>query len=164
MRCAAILLALLVAACGNAEAPRPAEPPARPKAAEVDPVPPSPPVITTAPPTKAEIQARYTPHLAQRLETGDAAEGVTQAMAACFGQELGQQDAALNAEYRRIQRLLPQTEKARLRADELAWITRRNETCAAQRQGGTIDQINVLSCLLDQTVGRTIDLERMGVR
>lgn len=163
MRSCVLLLALLLVACGDANAPRPADPQLKPRNRS-GPTPPLPLVITTPPPTKAEIEGRYTPHLKACLETGDAARGVTLAMAGCLGQELGLQDGALNAEYRRIMRLLPKPRQDRLRADELAWITRRNETCAAQRQRGTIDQINVLYCLLEQTVGRTIDLERMAVR
>jgi uncharacterized protein YecT (DUF1311 family) len=161
----AVLLAL--AACDRAQPP--ADPTASAAAVTKPAAPQEPPEVPIVPPgavpTDAEVEARYTPHYDQCQSTGDAADGVTTAIAACIADELRLQDGALNAEYQRIIRLPPAERAERLRETQRAWIAARDRECAAEaRTGGTIDRINGPSCLLDETIRRTITLERMGVR
>lgn len=166
MRLLALVAVLALCACDRGQPPEaPAEPAAVSKPAP-PPEPPEAPIVPPgSPPTHAEVEARYTPHYGQCQSTGDAADGVTTAIAACIADELRLQDGALNAEYQRILRLLPADRAGRLRETERAWIVSRDRDCAAEaRTGGTIDRINGPSCLLDETIRRTIILERMGVR
>jgi uncharacterized protein YecT (DUF1311 family) len=165
----------LVALLALTACDKPATPPAKvpEPSASVAPAP-TPPAVqpqvsippTAAPePTTAEIEARYTPHYDHCLNTGDAAEGVTPAMAGCVVEELSLQDGALNAEYQRVMRLLAEPQRTALRDAQRQWIADRDQSCAeAANSGGTIDMIERPACHLSETVKRTIELERMGVR
>jgi len=165
------LVALLaLAACNQPAVPsaKAPEPPATAAPAPATPaVQPQVPIPrTSAPePTAAEIEARYTPHYDRCLNTGDAAKGVTPAMAGCVNDELRLQDGALNAEYQRVMRILGEPQRTALRDAQRRWIANRDQSCAeAANSGGTIDMIERPACHLSETVKRTIELERMGVR
>jgi uncharacterized protein YecT (DUF1311 family) len=166
----ALVAALAVVACGPTQpAAPPAEPAADSKPAPPPREPPERPEVPIAPPgaaaTDAEVEARYTPRYVQCQSSGQAADGVMTAIAACIADELRLQDGALNAEYQRIIALLPADRAQKLRETQRAWIVSRDRECAAEaRTGGTIDRINGPACLLDETIRRTIALERMGVR
>lgn len=167
MRGLALVATLALVACGPSQ---PAAPPAEPAVDSKPAAPPrEPPEVPIAPPgaaaTDAEVEARYTPRYVQCQSSGQAADGVMTAIAACIADELRLQDGNLNAEYQRIIGLLPADRAQKLRETQRAWIVSRDRGCAAEaRTGGTIDRINGPSCLLDETIRRTIALERMGVR
>ncbi|MDY6922499.1 MAG: lysozyme inhibitor LprI family protein [Pseudomonadota bacterium] len=106
--------------------------------------------------------AARTPELSRCLETGAAAKGVSVAMGGCFNAELQLQDARLNAAYSRAMARLDAAGQARLRREERAWIRQRDEGCAQAATGGTIDQVEIPACLLDETVRRRLELEAIG--
>lgn len=113
-------------------------------------------------PADERVRAEITPMLSACLETGDAARGVSVAMGTCFNQELGRQDARLNAAYQAAMARLGTTGKTWLRAEERKWIAERDADCQAQRTGGTIDMVEVPSCLVDETIRRRLQLEAMA--
>lgn len=104
------------------------------------------------------------------MTSGDAAQGLTMAMALCTSQEIDRQDTALNAAY---QRLITQraefddefgasTEEL-LREAQRAWVTWRDANCLSKAQtGGSMDRLIYPGCMLDMTVHRTLELEEMA--
>jgi uncharacterized protein YecT (DUF1311 family) len=102
----------------------------------------------------------YSPQYARCLATGDAAKGVTPAMAGCVNEELRKQDARLNAAYASAMKALSPQAQAKLRAEQRAWIKRRDASCEKGLSGGTLDMIERPSCHLDMTAKRAAELER----
>lgn len=131
--------------------------PVRPAATAARPVGTRPLVITAA-----RVEAEKSPELERCLDSGQAAEGVTTAMAACITAELQAQDARLNAAYGQAMAGLDDAGKTRLRAEERAWIRERDAGCNASATGGTIDRIGIPGCLLDETIRRRLSLESMA--
>lgn len=153
------LVALLaLAAC---ERPEPGKAPEAPAPTQESAQAPS-----TAPagdPAAAAFEARYTPTYNSCLNSGEAAAGVTAAMAECIAAELKVQDDKLNFQYAAAMHRLPADEGVKLRDVQRQWIKDRDAKCrAAANSGGTIDRLNGPSCLLDETILRTMDLERLG--
>ena len=163
-------LALLLTACGKAEpdvpnqvtplAPLPklSEPTAEPTPAPAE-LTPTPTPVTLS---QAELEAQYSPTFNRCVETGDAARGVTPAMAACVQAELKEQDDRLNAAYRSAMAKRGPAEQARLRVEERAWIKQRDAECDAQATGGTIDRVEIPMCLLNETIRRRVILQPMA--
>lgn len=80
----------------------------------------------------------------------------------CYGQEFTRQDAALNRAWRAARARV----KARtlLLAAQRSWIARRDLFCksrADKYQGGTIMPVIYASCRVEQTIRRTMWLERL---
>jgi uncharacterized protein YecT (DUF1311 family) len=97
------------------------------------------------------------------MSSGEAAQGVTVAMADCTSAEIEVQDAKLNAAYQQVMRGLEEGSRQKLRDAQRAWIKFRDTKCAAEaNSGGTMDILNSGGCILDATVRRTIELEAMG--
>ncbi len=112
--------------------------------------------------TRAEVEAAYTPAFDRCMTRGDAARGVTAGIMDCTGAENRQQDTRLNQTYRTVMARLNPTQKAVLRRSELDWIRRRNGQChdaAADAGGGSASGIVYSSCVLDETVKRTLWLK-----
>lgn len=173
-----LTLAALVAACGDPapdEASGRTAPPSaatgltEPDAADAPqpetPAPMPPPSASAGAPaaalvvTRAQIAAERSAQLETCLASGDAARGATPAMAACIEAELQAQDARLNAAYRAAMERLEPAGQNRLRAEERAWIRQRDAGCREQATGGTIDRIQIPSCVLDETIRRRLVLE-----
>lgn len=112
--------------------------------------------------TEADVEAQLSPALKACLNSGDAAKGVSLAMGACVRDELAVQDARLNAAYKSAMAKRGPVEQATLRAEERAWIQRRDAECEEQRTGGTIDMVEVPMCVLHETVRRRITLQPMA--
>ncbi|WP_374471377.1 lysozyme inhibitor LprI family protein, partial [Phenylobacterium sp.] len=112
---------------------------------------------------EAEIdpESEYSPAYAACLDSGDAARGVTPAMAACVHEELSRQDARLNAAYQAAMAARDQPRREGLRAEQRAWIARRDSECREGLSGGTIDRIELPGCHLAMTTVRAVELERM---
>ncbi len=177
MRLSIPLLLLFIAACdrggtptidahdGNAEIVGNASPgPAANGAGAEEARPPQEP-LAAAPAlalSDEQIRAQYTPALDACLNMGDAAKGVSVAMGGCFNAELKVQDDRLNAAYRSALAKRDPAGQAQLRAEERAWIKRRDAECRAIAVGGTIDMVEVPSCLLNETVRRRIALQPMA--
>lgn len=120
-------------------------------------------MAAAAPQTDAEVEKRYSAAFNTCLETGDAARGVTPAMAECIDAELDRQDARLNQAYKMVMGRLPQKRKTALRASQRKWIRTRDATCQRAYDaagGGTASGLEKLGCLTSETIKRTMFLER----
>lgn len=82
----------------------------------------------------------------------------------CNGDEMNRQDAALNSVWKvTFARLDPACQIA-LRGAERQWIKDRQSHCLLQSkeaEGGTLEAILYSSCMIDQTIRRTIWLEHL---
>ncbi|MGR6330240.1 lysozyme inhibitor LprI family protein [Sphingomonas sp. XXL09] len=108
------------------------------------------------------LLAASSPQLDRCLNSGEAARGVTPAMAACFGADYRRADARLNATYRATLRRLPPARQAALRQAQRGWIARRDAACPLQTGDGvgTIERLNHPACLTRETDRRTAWLAR----
>ena len=112
--------------------------------------------------TQAQIEEQYSPAYDTCLETGDAAKGVTPAMAQCIADEIKVQDERLNAAYRSAMDKRDEAGKLALRDEERAWIKARDAKCDALAQGGSIDRIQIPGCVLNETIRRRVKLQPMA--
>lgn len=158
---------LVLAACGPAQSDAPKAAAPEPETAQ-GPAPltpsgsqPAAPPGDTADVAPIDPEKEYSAAYSACLETGDAANGVTPAMAACVHEELARQDDRLNAAYQSAMSRLPAPEQASLRQAQRAWIKTRDASCLEGLTGGTIDQIEVPGCHLSMTAVRAVELERM---
>lgn len=121
------------------------------------------PIVTQAPLviTDGQITAEQSAGMTTCLNTGDAARGITTAMASCIQIELKMQDARLNSAYRAAMARRDAPGQARLRSEERAWIRQRDEGCQESATGGTIDQLEIPSCVLSETIRRRLVLESL---
>lgn len=111
----------------------------------------------------ADAAARaYSQAYARCLRVGDAAKGVSVAMASCANLELGRQDKRLNAAYAAVMGRLSPTARESLRVQQRAWIKRRDTECQEGLTGGTIDMVERAECHLERTASRADELQRMG--
>lgn len=120
-------------------------------------------MAAAAPQTDAEVEKRYSAAFNTCIGTGDAARGVTPAMAECMGAELDRQDARLNQAYKMVMGRSPQKRKTALRTSQRKWIKTRDATCQQAYDaagGGTASGLEKLGCLTSETIKRTIFLER----
>jgi len=112
--------------------------------------------------TAEQVIARQSKTFRQCMKIGDAARGVTVGILDCNGAELDRQDARLNRLYNAIMARSNPRQKAKLRTLERRWIDERDAHCkreSAPEEGGTLASIIYSSCILDQTIKRTIWLE-----
>lgn len=102
------------------------------------------------------------PQLDRCLDSGAAARGNNQAMAACFAADHKRADDRLNRAYRAALRRLPASRRAALRTSERAWIRQRDATCARTLgpDKGLIQRVNYPACLTRETDRRTAWLAR----
>lgn len=107
-------------------------------------------------------ETEYSPAYARCLNSGDAAKGVTVAMATCTNLEWRKQDDRLNAAYKAAMANRSAKQKTSLRNTQRAWIRNRDAECAKNLTGGTIDMIERASCHLSLTTIRAVELERMA--
>ncbi|MBW6526459.1 DUF1311 domain-containing protein [Sphingomonas sp. RHCKR7] len=97
------------------------------------------------------------------LNSGEAAAGVTPAMAACFVADYQRADAQLNEVYRATMKRLPRSRQAALRTSQRAWIAERDRACPIDDTPGTgtIETLNHPGCLTKVTERRTAWLRRV---
>lgn len=112
--------------------------------------------------SKEQVEAQYTPAFKACMESGDAAKGVTVAMADCVAAELKIQDERLNGAYKSAMGKRDAAGQAVLRDEERAWIKTRDATCDALAAGGSIDAIVIPNCVLDETIRRRAALQPMA--
>lgn len=113
--------------------------------------------------TDSQVDARYTAAFKTCMKTGDAAGGVTSAMMSCLGEENMRQDARLNGAYKAAMQRLNAAQKTQLRNAERAWIGQRARRCDSAQQeagGGSASGLVYSNCFLDETIRRTIWLQR----
>lgn len=116
-------------------------------------------VTPTAAQTQSQIEKRYTRDYNQCM---DAAEGVTVEMMDCIGAEIDRQDARLNQAYVMVMRPLSRAKKDQLRGLQRSWIRQRDARCSRASNdagGGSLSGVVYASCILDETIKRTIFLE-----
>jgi uncharacterized protein YecT (DUF1311 family) len=107
-----------------------------------------------------DAEKQYSAEYAQCLRSGDAAKGVTVAMAGCVNAEYGKQDARLNAAYAAaMEKRSPQAREA-LRTEQRAWIKRRDASCEKGLSGGTLDMVERPGCRMAMTATRAVELEQ----
>lgn len=90
------------------------------------------------------------------LNSGEALQGITSAMAACYGDDYKRADLTLNKEYRSLLERLSVSRQAALRTSQRAWIIARDKVCPLDEEpgAGTIEQLNHPACLAEQTKRR----------
>ena len=111
--------------------------------------------------TDGKVRAEQSAGMTTCLNTGDAAKGITTAMASCIQSELKTQDARLNSAYRAAMARRDAPGQARLRSEERTWIRQRDQGCQESATGGTIDQLEIPSCVLSETIRRRLVLEAL---
>lgn len=90
----------------------------------------------------------------------DASGGVTVEMLDCNGAELDMQDARLNQAYRMVMARLAPAQKTHLRTLQRKWLVTRERRCSFPEETGTLGTVMRSGCFLDETIARTIWLER----
>ena len=93
----------------------------------------------------------------------ERAGGVTVGMRACMSDEHERWDKRLNGAYRRLLATRPPPARARLRAEERAWLASRDRACAHAgdaEAGGTLQAVEIDACALERTQRRAAALER----
>lgn len=119
--------------------------------------PPAPAVTGALAPRRAD-PGGYSAEFQACMAAGQAAQGVTWAILDCHGEELRNQDVALNRTYREALERLTADQGVALRADERLWIKDRDTRCEHRRTaegGDTLSTIVYAQCVLDETVKRT---------
>lgn len=113
--------------------------------------------------TQSPVEKRYSATFNGCMASGDAAQGITTGILDCYSPEITAQDARLNQAYKMVMARLNAARKATLRNSERAWIRTRDAQCSKamdQYEGGSMGRIALASCMLDETIKRTIWLER----
>jgi uncharacterized protein YecT (DUF1311 family) len=93
----------------------------------------------------------------------DATRGELPPMFACSDAEYEIQNAKLNQAYRMVMKRLPQARRTILRASQRSWIRTRDAACQRawdDAGGGQVSELERKSCMLRQTIARTVWLER----
>ncbi len=106
------------------------------------------------------VQMRYTSTYTACLNSSDGM--TTYGMQACGNAEYVVQDARLNQAYKMVMARQRPSGKIRLRVLQRSWIERRDSRCATERaewDGGSGAGFAWRSCMIDQTIERTIWLE-----
>lgn len=121
------------------------------------------PILTLADPAPShpEIDARYSSLYRRCLARRDLN---TILHDQCNAQEMKRQDAQLNATWAVTFKRLPSARQTALRSAERAWIADRQKHCLLQSkeaEGGTLEAIEYSSCMIDETIRRTIWLEKL---
>ena len=108
-----------------------------------------------------EIDARYSP----RYHTCHSAPGATTySIDICDAAEMALQDAALNKQWAWTLAAISAGRVPALRVAERAWIRWRSARCDAEAQqyaGGTIMPLIYGGCMIDETIRRTLWLEKL---
>ena len=115
--------------------------------------------------SQSQIEARYSAAYNHCMASGEAAQGVDPAMQDCTRQEIDRQNDRLNQTYKTLMARLNAAQKATLRATERAWIGKRDARCrqeSAPEEGGTMANLIYSGCILDETIKRTVWLEKYG--
>jgi uncharacterized protein YecT (DUF1311 family) len=91
----------------------------------------------------------------------DAAGGSTMPMRDCINDEYTAWDASLNKVYQALMASRSDVAKTQLRDDERAWLRRTKTKCdhaGDDDAGGTLQQVDIDVCNLEETVLRTVYL------
>jgi uncharacterized protein YecT (DUF1311 family) len=93
----------------------------------------------------------------------DMSGGVTANMVECTQNELVVWDKKLNAAYSSTMKTLSPFQKKKLVDAQRLWILFRDASCAfyTNPEGGTLQQVQYIDCLLTATKTRAIDVEAL---
>lgn len=115
-------------------------------------------------PLDPAVEGRYTSAFAACQNTAQT----TSDNAACFVDEFSRQDKALNKAWQSVFPSIPAQQRPLLRSAQRRWIAERDPFCRKQSNGfsgGTIVPVIYVSCRAEQTIRRTLWLEKlMGAR
>jgi uncharacterized protein YecT (DUF1311 family) len=125
-------------------------------------------VLALSTPVQASGQSSLDLEVDRRLSAvyrrcSEAAGGYTRQILACDSAETAKQDRSLNWTYQKVMKRLSRPERAKLRGLERAWIARHDSDCfrsSGGKWGGTRGSIEYSGCILEETIKRTIWLER----
>jgi uncharacterized protein YecT (DUF1311 family) len=113
---------------------------------------PTTPAAATTPstaPTSSTSSLHYVKIVEPFSKPGPCKEdGNTLEMTACLLKQVQTADQRVDALQRKRFEQADPADQAGLLADDAKWLKQRHTTCAADRTGGTIDQINAAGCLL----------------
>lgn len=107
------------------------------------------------------VEARYTSAFAACQKKAQ----FTTDSADCFVAEFARQDAALNRAWRAVFPRIASARQSMLRAAQRRWIAARDPFCRKQSDGfsgGTIAPVIYVSCRVEQTIRRTLWLEKLA--
>ena len=83
----------------------------------------------------------------------------TLAIAACYENKTETWDAEIDVTQQGRYQTASAAQQAAINSDDSAWLAARQAVCAtAYQTGGTIDQINIAACLLDESTARLLGL------
>lgn len=91
----------------------------------------------------------------------DQSAGITAHVTECIGAETARQDRFLNAIYKQLIGRVDQDQTDLLRSAQRAWLSFRDDNCGLYYQwtGGTMDNINGASCVLEMTATRAVEIK-----
>lgn len=108
---------------------------------------------------KADIEKRYSVIYTDCVQKS----GATEDYLGCISGELNWQTKYLDRRLADLKAALTPAQWARLEASQRAWTQYRDKWCAAHDDTaawGAASRIEAAQCVVDQTIARTIDLER----
>jgi uncharacterized protein YecT (DUF1311 family) len=112
-------------------------------------------------PLDPKVEGRYTTAFAACQKTAQT----TSDNADCFVAEFGRQDAALNHAWQAVFPSIPAQQRPLLRAAQRRWLAARDPFCRKESggfSGGTIAPVIYVSCRTEQTIRRTLWLEKLA--
>lgn len=92
---------------------------------------------------------------------GDEANSPTALMEACYDRESTVWDERLNEHYKKLMAALDDDRKAKLKAQQKAWIALREQTCEMEASfwdGGTGGNVASTACFMRETAHRALTL------
>lgn len=112
-------------------------------------------------PRDPKVEGRYTAAFAACQKTAQT----TSDNADCFVAEFARQDAALNRIWQAVFPRIPAGQRPLLRAAQRRWLAARDPFCRKESNGfsgGTIAPVIYVSCRTEQTIRRTLWLEKLA--
>jgi uncharacterized protein YecT (DUF1311 family) len=112
-------------------------------------------------PLDPNVEGRYTAAFAACQKSAQT----TSDNADCFVAEFVRQDAALNRTWQAVFPRIPAQQRPLLRAAQRRWLAARDPFCRKESDGfsgGTIAPVIYVSCRTEQTIRRTLWLEKLG--
>lgn len=94
----------------------------------------------------------------------DRGDGSMPSMVACAEGEFAYQDKRLNAAYGRVMRSMSTEQKSALRAEERAWIAKKNVECEIPDAPGQGQLLDAIGCSITATARRARQLEHLNAK
>ncbi|NCC04429.1 MAG: DUF1311 domain-containing protein [Proteobacteria bacterium] len=91
----------------------------------------------------------------------DSSGGVTYEMQECMNSEFQYQDSKLNEVYKKLMNSLSDDRKKQLRDAQRLWIAYTEKNCDFydEPDGGSLERLSAISCILSSTANRVRELE-----